>query len=153
MEINGIWQTSISQALVQTGKWLAINTSPAWKYSCPGRPDNRFFRPWWHAGYTTNSLIILYVKFKFYSKTAIQKKDLDKVCKSIYPITQLHIKNLAYYHIQFAYWFIDWLFLVWCIPLNHSICCWWNEWPYVVPIPHHMNWIKYFWYLHINNPP
>jgi len=63
-----------------------------------------------HAGYTTNSSVLLNLKFKFYSKRAIQMKDLQLdlvcyVCKGIYPIT------LVYYQVHFVYRFIDWLFL------------------------------------------
>jgi len=37
----------LKRALVRAGKWSAINSSPAWKYTCPRRPGNRFFQPCW----------------------------------------------------------------------------------------------------------
>jgi len=36
----------LKKILARTDKWsAAISTSPASKYTCPGRPGNRFFRP------------------------------------------------------------------------------------------------------------
>ena len=36
----------LKKAFARMGKWSAISTSPAWKYTCPGLPGNRFFGPW-----------------------------------------------------------------------------------------------------------